>query len=274
MPEQHNEVAHGVEVKLVDRVLAFKRQIGVALVALLVALVAYLIIDYMQQKADQKAWTSIFAAQYSAQIENKPEAQLLETVITECSGARALFYARMLQYGDLALIGSPESLKSAQEACEAFLKDYPSHPFAGQVRVDYGSILANQGKTDLARAQYAQVAKNGPDYVRVEAALFEALCLEKEGKLQEALDAYGKIINNPSPLYMNDIIVDYASFAKANLLQKQTAAATPAATPAAPAMAPAAAAADAKPAAAVTPAAPTAPAAPVAPAVPTTPEGK
>ncbi len=255
MPEQHENIAHELQVKLVDKVLVFKREIGIGLVAIMLGLVLYLIVTYLQERSDNKAWAAIFAAQYTAQVEGKPEAALLDKVIADCSGARALFYARMLQYGDNAITGSPESLKSAQASCEAFLKDYPSHAFAGQVRVDYGSILANQGKYDLARAQYAQVAKQGPDYMRGEASLFEALCLEKEGKLQEALDAYGKIINGSGTLYMNDIIVDYASFAKTLLLQKQAPAAPAAATPA------------------VAPVAPAAPAAPVAPAV-ASPEGK
>lgn len=223
MPE-NQEVHGGSNKMMVDKVLGFKRELGFGIVIIIAGLLLYMLLSYLQERAELKAWSKIFVAQFDAQTGTKPESELLEKVITECRGAHALFYAQMLRYGELGVENNPVALEAAQKTCEQFLAEFPSHPMAGQVRVDYGTILANSGKYDLARTQYELIAKSGPEYLRRDASLFQALCYEKEGKAQEALDIYTRITTDLEALNYGDVAVDYAAFAKALLQQKQTAA--------------------------------------------------
>lgn len=228
MPEHQGvQIPEEQQEKIVDKVLAQKKQIGLGLAVVVIGLLLYLIISYLQERADRKAWTDIFTAQFTAQRENKPEAALLEKVITECKGAQALFYAQMIRYGDLGASMDSTNLVAAGATCEEFLAQFPKHPLADQVRVDYGTILANLGKFAEASEQYAKVAQDGPEYLRGDAALFQAICLEKTGKEQEALTLYERITSPSNASFYGDIANEYAAYAKAMLIQKQNQPAAP-----------------------------------------------
>ncbi len=233
MPE--DAVNQDVHHPIVKQLAGYKKEIIIATVAVFVLLVLYAVISSSQKAAEQKAWEDIFVATYTAQVQKKPLAQELEKAIKENEGASAIFYAQMLQGSALgADLSKKEDLEKAAAAYESFVKKFPESKFIGQVRVDYGTVLANLGKYDDARTQYRFVIDNGPAYMEGEALLYSALTLEKEGKTKEAIAAYSKVVEANSQTILGTI-TEYATFARARLLKSDAAVAVESAATAKPA---------------------------------------
>ena len=206
---------------MVEKILSLKKELIFAGVIIGAAMILYAIISTSQEKADREAWRSIFVAGYNARRNQTSLPDGLEKVMEECKGARALFYAQMLSYADLGESVDAADLERAAGICRAFLADYPSHPFAAQVRVDYATLLGNLGKHEEALAQYQRVGEGGPDYLRGEAQLFAALTLQKLGREAEALDMLSRLEGDGGAKYIGNI-VEFAAFSRAQILQKQT----------------------------------------------------
>ena len=221
MQQQGAEAGVSGHSPMVEKILSLKKELAFAGIIVGAAIILYAVITSSQEKADRAAWRDTFVASYEARRNQTSLPDGLEKVMAECKGARALFYTQMLSYADLGQSADTDDLERAAGLCRAFLADYPTHPFAGQVRVDYATVLGNLGKHEEALAQYQQVRTSGPDYMKGEAQLFAALTLQKLDREAEALDILSRLEGDGGTKYMGNI-VEFAAFARAQILQKQT----------------------------------------------------
>ena len=206
---------------VVEKIISLRKELIFAGIIVGAAIILYAIISSSQEKADREAWRGIFIAGYNARRNQTSLPDGLAKVMEECKGARALFYAQMLSYADLGESADTDDLERAAGICRAFLADFPAHPFAGQVRVDYATLLGNLGRHDEALALYQQVGTGGPDYLRGEAQLFAALSLQRLGREAEALDVLSRLEGDGGARYIGNI-VEFAAFARAQIIQRQT----------------------------------------------------
>lgn len=204
--------------------LGYKKEIilSVGLVLLIVILVG--IISSQQQKAENNAWKDIFIATYVTQTQGKDLTTELNEAIAKNKGAKANFYAYMLELSSSGAGLEKANLEKAEAAAKSFIEKYPTNPLINNVRLDYATVLFNLDKLEDALKNYNLVLKNNPNYLEGEAMLFRALTLEKLGKKNEALDAYTAIASSSNKNMMSDI-KEYATFARSRLQQTDTAAA-------------------------------------------------
>ncbi|GHS92366.1 hypothetical protein FACS1894139_06390 [Planctomycetales bacterium] len=174
----------------------------------------YGLVNHWQTAAETRAWQQIFAADFAARQTPNQAATALSKIMPEIATAHARFYAYMLEQSRLSAGDDRGDWELAATAAQNFLDQFPRSPWAAQVRFDYAGILANLGKYAEAAGAYLTVAQTR-DRFRDEALWFAALCNERAGKTNEALDGYARIAGDAQNGY-----AALANFARLRLEQK------------------------------------------------------
>jgi predicted negative regulator of RcsB-dependent stress response len=173
------EVAHILE-PVVKKLEYFWREIIVAVVVIIGALVLYAVAAHVQDKAEEKAWEANFRAEYES--EELADDKLVERLVKareENPEANAGFYSCMRE---LTENYNKSMFDKSEAAAKLFLQRFPNHFFASQVRLSLAKVLLAEGKAAEARAQVETVLKSGAKYLESEANLTLAFTWLREAE--------------------------------------------------------------------------------------------
>lgn len=212
----HRIIAKASENKLV---------IAAAVAAVVLASLLYAMVTRAQNRAENAAWRQIFAADFSAR--QQPKTVDLHGKFAQgekdTAGAKARFYIYMRELAQYGASADKADWEKAAAAAEKFTREFPSHPFINQVRMDYAAVLTNLGAYDKAEAQYNAVAAAGTPDEKASARMFTAMLQERSGKEEAAHDSYARLANDLA----NREVATIAAFARLRLEEKMKAAAAP-----------------------------------------------
>ncbi|MFH0910834.1 MAG: hypothetical protein V1918_04945 [Planctomycetota bacterium] len=166
----------------VDLVAAHWRTVAAVAAVSLLAVGAYAYANYRQEQAEDRAWAAMALAHQAAN-----PALALDKVVRENPAARAVAFAEMESLRAHFELGE---IAQARQAAETFLKSFPRHPFAPQVRADYARLLEWDARWDEAKRAYEAVIDSGLIYLQPEAYLGRARCTEELGALDAARSEY------------------------------------------------------------------------------------
>jgi predicted negative regulator of RcsB-dependent stress response len=165
----------------------YRREIAVAVAVLVVGFGLYAYIAHSHAVAERAAWSAIYEKTFRASTGGGELGQWLEPVYEEHRGADALFYAYFLEMTSAYDAGDVDG---AIAAGQGFLKRYPDHAFAPQVRLDTAKALLRKGEVGEARHLLDAAAKAERPTLEPEIRLARAEALHRAGDLQAARDAY------------------------------------------------------------------------------------
>jgi tetratricopeptide (TPR) repeat protein len=188
MPEEGAQQQDSITLMLQNLAKKWPQFTGIMVAVMLVALVIGYVRD-MQQEAELSAWSA------AAEARSNPDAEQLgkrlEDVVAKHPGTKAAFHCKL----EIMQIHFDEGRTAeAMTVAKAILKEYRSNPYAQQVRADYARLLETEGKWVEALRQYEMVLAQKNSYVKGEALLGKARCLQQDNRPEEARAIYKDLV--------------------------------------------------------------------------------
>ena len=157
-----------------------QKKIIIAAILLAIGLLGYVVWSGLEQKKQHEAGAALSKADeipdYQDIIKKYPES---------ATAASALPLLADMQWQD----SQPDAIQTLQD----FLAQHPEHPSAHTAQVSLGLRLLEQGKTDAAKEQLAEIAESHPDsYIAPLACIALGDIAKSNNEIAEAKDWFEK----------------------------------------------------------------------------------
>lgn len=187
------------EATFVDRIRLYRREIIAAAVILVGVMLVYGIATSIQQQAEDRAQAAFFKVEFdNANTPSLDLAKEMAAARVKHAGTKAVAYAHLRELNEYL---QRNDYEKADASAREFLKEFPDHMFAPEVKLNRAKILMYKGDTAGATAIITGLKGLGLSWLEPQLKLTEAQCLELKAEEAKGTQNYQKQLEKIRDMY-------------------------------------------------------------------------